>query len=239
MTLDDADEMVRAVRKAGVSCMVGHNLKFDIRYSMVNDRIEKGELGKVEAMYARRNTSETVCENVRAPSIEDAGTHDIDLMLWYARDKVERVYTETANPRGRPYDNVMATLMKFRNGDIGIVEAFCNLPHSDPLPFPYEVDSQMEVIGSAGSAYIDLSSHTLTFCGRAGVERPDTMYFPVLHGQTVGTLREELTYFVRRILENKPFELNNLDQAMETLEVVLAAVKSAEVKKPINLAHKR
>ena len=147
---------------------------------------------------------------------------------------MERVYTETANPRGRPFDNVMATIMKFKHGAIGIVEAFCNLPHSDPFPFPV-IDAQMEVIGSAGSAYIDLSDHTLTFCGKAGVERPDTIYWPVLKGQTVGALREELSYFVRRILENKPFELNNLDQAMETMEVVLAAVKSAETKKPISL----
>jgi len=128
----------------------------------------------------------------------------------------------------------MATIMKFKHGAIGIVEAFCNLPHSDPFPFPV-IDAQMEVIGSAGSAYIDLSDHTLTFCGKAGVERPDTIYWPVLKGQTVGALREELSYFVRRILENKPFELNNLDQAMETMEVVLAAVKSAETKKPISL----
>mgnify|MGYP001117268598 CR=1 FL=1 len=82
MNLDDADEMISAVRKAGVSCMVGHVLKFDTRYSMINDRIEKGELGKIEAMYARRNTSETLIQNVRAPSIEDAGTHDIDIILW-------------------------------------------------------------------------------------------------------------------------------------------------------------
>jgi predicted dehydrogenase len=234
MNLSDADEMIRAVHKAGVSCMVGHVLKFDTRYSMVNDRIERGELGNIEAMYARRNTSEVLIQNVRAPSIEDAGTHDIDIMLWYAKDKVERVYTETENPRGRPFDNVMATLIKFKKGAVGIVESFCNLPHSDPFPFPV-VDAQMEVIGSAGSAYIDLASHTLTFCGKKGLERPDTIYWPTFRGQAVGALREELAYFVERLLRKKPFELNSIDQARETLEVVVAAVKSAETKKPIGL----
>lgn len=32
MTLDDADEMIRAVYKAGISCMVGHVLKFDTQW---------------------------------------------------------------------------------------------------------------------------------------------------------------------------------------------------------------
>jgi len=234
LNIKDADEMIRAVHDAGVSCMVGHVLKFDTRYAMVNERIERGELGKVEAMYGRRNTSELIIQNVMAPSIEDAGTHDIDIMLWYAKDGVERVHTETENPRGRPFDNVMATLIKFKKGAIGIVEAFCNLPHSTPFPFPV-VDAQMEVIGSSGSAYIDLSTHTLTFCGKNGLERPDAIYWPSFRGQTIGALKEELAYFVNRLLEKKPFELNTIDQARETLEVVVAAVKSAETGKTVTL----
>ena len=234
LTLDEADEMISAVHRAGVSCMVGHVLRFDTRYSMINDRIESGELGKVESMYARRNASETIIQNVRAPSIEDCGTHDIDIMLWYAKDKVERVYAETENPRGRPFDNVMAALIKFKKGAIGVVEAFCNLPHSTPFPFPV-IDAQMEVIGSSGSAYIDLSNHTLTFCGKNGLERPDTIYWPVFRGQTIGSLREELAYFANRLLQKKPFEINTIDEARDTLEVVLAAIKSAELKKPVTL----
>ena len=237
MNLADADEMIQAVRKAGVSCMVGHVLKFDTRYAMVNERIERGELGKVEAMYARRNTSEVLNQNVRAPAIEDAGTHDIDIMLWYAKDKVERVFAESANPRGRPFDNVMAALMKFRNGAIGIVESFDNLPHSTPFPFPV-VDAQMEVIGSSGSAYIDLSTHNLTFCGTKGVERPDTIYWPTLRNQSIGCVRELMTYFVSCIAQGKKFELNTLEEARQSLEVVLAAIKSAQTGEPVNLPFK-
>lgn len=234
MNIKDADEMIRAVHEASVSCMVGHVLRFDTRYWMVNDRIEKGELGKIEAMYGRRNTSEANNPNVRAPAIEDAGTHDIDIMLWYAKDRVQRVYTETENPRSRPFDNVMATLMKFKKGAIGIVEAFDNLPHSTPFPFPV-VDAQMEVIGSDGSAYIDLSHHTLTFCGKNGMERPDTIYWPEFKGHASGALKEELAYFVNRLLEKKPFEVNTIDEARNTLEVVVAAVKSAETGRVVTL----
>jgi predicted dehydrogenase len=234
MNLKDADEMIAAVRKAAISCMVGHVLKFDTRYAMIKDRIDKGELGKIEAMYARRNTSEALIQNVRAPAIEDAGTHDIDVMLWYAGDKVDRVFAESSNPRGRPFDNVMAALMKFRNGGIGIVETYCNLPHSTPFQFPV-VDAQMEVIGSAGSAYINLSDHTLTFCGPKGTERPDTMYWPVMRNQSIGSVRELLTYFVSRITQDKPIEINTLKEARDSLEVVLAAVRSAETAKPITL----
>jgi predicted dehydrogenase len=237
LNIKDADEMIRAVHDAGVSCMVGHVLKFDTRYAMVNERIERGELGKVEAMYARRNTSEVLNQNVRAPAIEDAGTHDIDIMLWYAKDKVERVFAESANPRGRPFDNVMAALMKFRNGAIGIVESFDNLPHSTPFPFPV-VDAQMEVIGSSGSAYIDLSTHNLTFCGTKGVERPDTIYWPTLRNQSIGCVRELMTYFVSCIAQGKKFELNTLEEARQSLEVVLAAIKSAQTGEPVNLPFK-
>lgn len=232
--LTDADEMIQAVRETGISCMVGHVLKFDTRYAMVKDRISAGKLGTIEAMYARRNTSEALIPQVRAPSIEDAGTHDIDIMLWYAGSKVERVFAESFNPRSRPFDNVMAATMRFKNGAIGIVETFCNLPFSSPFPFPV-VDAQMEVIGSAGSAYIDLSHHTLTFCGSDGVERPDTIYWPLMRNQAVGCVKELLTYFVSRVLEKKPIEINILQEARDSLEVVVAAMKSAEINQPINL----
>lgn len=51
LNLKDADEMMEALQKAGVSCMVRIVLKFDTGYAMVENRIDNNELGKIEAMY--------------------------------------------------------------------------------------------------------------------------------------------------------------------------------------------
>ncbi len=91
------------------------------------------------------------------------------------------------------------------------------------------------MIGSLGSAFIDLSDHSLTFHGEGGVETPDTVYWPIMHDHTGGSLREELAYFAKCILEGKRFELNTLEEARKSLEVALAGVKSSTIKKPVTL----
>jgi hypothetical protein len=72
------------------------------------------------------------------------------------------------------------------------------------------------------------AAHILTFCGKNDLERPDAVYWPEFGRDTIGCRKQELAYFVNGLLEKRPFELNAIDQAKETLEVVVPAAESAE-----------
>ena len=234
-SLEDADKMIEAVNDAGVFFMVGHVLRFDPRYAAVKERIESGQLGKIDTIYARRNTSRGAAAHYMKKTypLLDAGIHDIDLMLWYTQDRVERIYTEAASSLDLPYPNIMASILKFKRGAVGIVENFCNLP--DRVAFPFNVDARMDVTGTKGSASLDFSRHSLSLCGEKGWENPDTYYWPEVHGRTVGDLRGEFEYFIGCILNGKKPELNNAQEARASLEVALAGVESLKLHKPIVL----
>ena len=54
-TLQEVDEIVAAVEKAGVRMMVNFTLHFDPTYVAAYERIQAGEIGEVMTLFARRN----------------------------------------------------------------------------------------------------------------------------------------------------------------------------------------
>ena len=53
-TLADADKIIRAAQSAGVKVLVGHVVRFDPRYVRAKQAVDTGEIGRVEAIFARR-----------------------------------------------------------------------------------------------------------------------------------------------------------------------------------------
>src|SRR5438105_10345967 len=47
LTMDDADQMVAAVDRSGITFQIGYQRRFDTSYVRVRNAVEKGELGKL------------------------------------------------------------------------------------------------------------------------------------------------------------------------------------------------
>ncbi|MEM3659102.1 MAG: Gfo/Idh/MocA family oxidoreductase [Thermoproteota archaeon] len=58
-TLRDADAIVNAVRKAGITFLVGHIVRFDYNYAKAKEYMDRGLLGEPVSIWARRNNSIT------------------------------------------------------------------------------------------------------------------------------------------------------------------------------------
>ena len=72
--------------------MVGQILRFETKYSMLNDEIVSGRLGKAVSMHARRNRPKSLLPlyGRTHPALENC-IDDVDLMLWYVGQPVRKV----------------------------------------------------------------------------------------------------------------------------------------------------
>jgi len=233
MNLKDADDMIEATRKANVFFMVGHILRFDTRYVMAKDEIEHGKIGRIVGIYARRNIPAKISGHYlqRVSSIVDDALHDTDLMLWYTKDKITRVYAESVNVRGLPNPDLAWSLYKFESGAVGVAEDAWFLPDKTP----FNIDARMEIIGTEGAIYIDVSDECIQINDKDGWRAPDTIHWPLMHGKRVGALKEEISYFVNCVMRGERPTIIKPEEARAALEVVLAADRSTKTQTPVSI----
>lgn len=224
-TLADADAMIHAARSTGRILMVGHILRFENRYAQAKEVIDQGRIGKILSIYARRNIPGSLAHSHlhKLSSLVGDAIHDTDIMLWYLRDKVRSVYATTGFAAKVPHPDVGWCVYNFASGAKGVCESIWALQANTA----YAIDAKMEIVGTEGALYIDCAEGGLAIQDKQGWKWPDTMHWPVMHGQVVGALREELAYFVDCVANGKQPTIVTPEEAREALRVVLAAEESA------------
>lgn len=192
-TVAECDQMIEAAEKANRILMVGHICRFNPRYAVARERIRRGELGRIVSLFARRNIpaarSREVLDKV-GPIMGDA-IHDTDLMLWMTEAKIVSVYAQTVSLRGLKNPDLGWTMYRLQGGAVGVLETNWLLPDGTP----FRIHEEMEVIGTHGTIYIYGSDTSMTIQSRGQTDNPDTIYWPEVHGQIIGALRDEIAYF--------------------------------------------
>jgi len=233
-TLEEAEGMIKAAKDNGIIFAVAHILPFHTHYAMAKAEIDRGNIGQIVSMYARRNAASFwgVKLQDHSSAIYDEMIHDMDCMLWYTGWKVKKVYAQTKNVRGMKKPDVCWATFTFENGSIAVLEANWYLPANTP----YLIDAQMEIHGTEGMIYIDLSDQGLRVNTKNGWKFPDTSWWPEKLGRVEGALGDELRYLVDGIMLGKlPEGVADPVRAKYALEIVLAAEKSAETGKVVEL----
>ncbi|HUQ90462.1 MAG TPA: Gfo/Idh/MocA family oxidoreductase [Bryobacteraceae bacterium] len=230
-TVAECEAIVRASRETGRFCMVGHICRFNPRYAAAKREIDAGAIGRIVSIYARRNIPAEVSKTVltKIGPIMGDGIHDTDLMLWFTGAKIETAYAQTLSVRGLRYPDIGWTMYRFSGGAIGVCENVWFLPEKTP----YRIDERMEVIGTGGALYIQETPASVSVCDREGWRSPDTTYWPMLHGERAGALRDELQYFANCILENREPTVITPPEALEAVRACLAAEQSAALGSPV------
>ena len=232
--LDEAEKMIKIAKEEGILFAVAHILPFHTHYAMAKVEIDKGSVGEIVSIYARRNAAAfwgTRLQN-HSSAIYDEMIHDMECILWYTGWKVKRVYAQTKNVRGMKKPDVCWAMFTFENGEIAVLEANWFLPENTPML----IDSQMEIHGTEGMIYIDLADQGLRVNDKSGWRTPDTSWWPTKLGRVEGALGNELRYFADGIMLGKlPEGVGDPERAKYALEVVLAAEKSAETGKIVEM----
>ena len=238
-TLEEADEIIEAVEKAGVRMMVNFTLRFDPTYVAAFERIQAGEIGEVMTMFARRNSTrgegypgQPVPYGQWTDMLISTGIHEIDAMTWYAGSKVKRVYGEsekrlTMRLRG---DDAYMALLRFENGAIGSLESSCILPPTEPA----RLSSRFDILGTKGCIYIENVNKSIAVCTEERCYHPDVSYWPVLRDQAVGDLRESMTHFLTCLVEDKE-PIVGAEEGRLALQLVLAIQESCRTGKVVEI----
>lgn len=228
-TTADCDRILDAVEQTGQILMVGHICRFNPRYAVVQERIAAGELGRIVSMYARRNIpaerSATVLANI-GPLLGD-GIHDTDLMLWMSNQPVRTVYAQTLRVRtDEPqikHPDIGWAMYRFADGAIGVIENVWFLPQGTP----FRIHEQLEIIGTAGAAYVHGGDTNVVIQTGSRFDCPDTVYWPQVHGETLGALRNEISYFVDCVRAGRRPSVVTPRAARNAVQVLEGAEQSA------------
>lgn len=226
-TLEDAEVIISECQISKIKLLIGHIVRFDPRYIRVKEAIDRGDLGEIVGIWARRLNKRTAQERLkgRVSVLSFLGVHDFDIMRWLTSSEVERVYTEAHfgynTSRGYDVEDVTWTLLRFASGVVGCAEIGWMLPEGHPQG----ADFKLEVTGTKGLAVIDRLHQSL------GVATDERWIRPLYEHN----VHEQMEHFIDIILEDKAPLISGED-GKKALEISLAAQESARSGKVINLS---
>ena len=228
----DAEAMIMKAEKTGLNLMIGHLLRFETRYAMAKEEIYSGKVGTITSISARRNrVKELYRLYQRQPLFIENCIHDIDMMLWYTKDKVKTVRGYMRQVLKGKNPNMCWGVAEFSKGAIGTMETIWMIPEQSGII----LDDQMQVIGNRGVLNIDIAPVGLNLWSNSGYRGFDVGYDSRFHGQANGALLSELHYFASCIAKGKKITINKPEEGLEALKVALALVKSAKTKKDVQV----
>jgi predicted dehydrogenase len=233
-TIEEAEDVVNYVKKSKVKFMVAHNMRFWPFYSKVKQLIDEGVIGTPKiAMLLHRGwfwwkggwTRWTIKKESGGPIIE-VGVHGVDLLRWYIGKEPTTVYSLGRKIHfGIEVPDLIYITLDFNGESIGSYEVNRTI-----IPANYPFYHGIQVEGTEGSImYYDSFNIDSLIYNAKGVYIRNQDYYNINHGYL-----QELQHFIDCIIKNKEPRITAED-AMKALKISWAAVKSAEVGKPIEL----
>lgn len=122
LSMNEAIEIQKAVKAAGVKTVVSHQHRYGVHYQKVKEIVSSGAIGRVHTIYG-----------TAVGWMLHMATHMIDYMLWYNNyTPAEWVVGQAAGQvkfnDNHPSPDYMAGLIHFSNGVRGIVECGAGAP---------------------------------------------------------------------------------------------------------------
>jgi predicted dehydrogenase len=230
--LDDADEMIRAIEKAGTRLFYAENVPFIPALQETKRIVDGGVIGKVFRVKA--------CEGIGVPhsawhydkaltgggAMIDMAVHSIEFCRAFADAKFASVYAEAGafvwGGKLEAEDTAVLTL-RFSNGVIGQCE--------DSWSLAGAMDSRFEVFGTAGRILIDnLHRQPIQVVSGAGqsVVPPGWSFPSPLPGAVTDGHVAMLTHFIEALRSGAPSrsEISVGWNALAVIEAAVASVKS-------------
>jgi predicted dehydrogenase len=233
-SIDAGRRMVDAFRDAGLVGAVGHIERFNPALQELRRRLEAGEAGALYQITTRR-------QGPFPGRIADVGvgkdlaSHDIDLTAWVAQSEYVDVFAQTAFRSGRAHEDMIAITGRLASGVI--VNHLVNW--LSPMKERVTV-----VTGEKGAFVADTATGDLTFYANGtiplewesvssfrGVSEGDVTRYAFAKREPLKVEHEAF----RDAVLGKPSDVVTMEQGQRTLEVVEAALDSANIRTSIGL----
>jgi myo-inositol 2-dehydrogenase / D-chiro-inositol 1-dehydrogenase len=236
LSMEDADEMVKAVERSKITFQVGYQRRFDPSFVRAKESIDRGEIGKILLVNARNRDPPTTIGGWSADPKKSGGifldttSHDLDVVRWLTGSEVTSVYAEgnammyEELRKNGDYDTVVVSL-KFANGAIGYVDSCSSTP--------YGFDSRAEVVGTEAGIVIDMGMRN-----NMRILKKDTVSnesHDSWSSRWAQAYRDEMVDFARCILEGRRPRATVQD-GRAALRLGLAAWDSIRRDGPVSLS---
>jgi myo-inositol 2-dehydrogenase / D-chiro-inositol 1-dehydrogenase len=232
LDLAETTRVVKLIQDRGIPVQLGFMRRFDPGYARAKQRIEAGDLGRIELFRA-------LSRDTYPPSLEflvgsgglflDLAVHDLDLARFLVGEVEEvqawgTVLIDERFAKANDADTAV-TLLKFANGALGVAET---ARHSN-----WGYDIRTEVAGATGKVVVEAPQKTpLLFAKDFSSSFDHFENFPD---------RFELAYcfeleafFGALLAGRKPSP--GPEDALETLRLALAATKSSRENRPVKIS---
>lgn len=232
-TLAEAEELIETARVVGVPLAVGHVERFNPAVQELRLRLARGDLGRVFQINARR-LSPFPLRVTDTGVAHDLATHDLDVMCELAGTPT-RISAETDQKAHRQREDLLAAVLRFESGVIGLLEVNWLTPTKV---------RQLSVTGERGMFVVDyLNQHLTLYENARSRETWETL--DVFDGVSEGNvtryaiarqepLRAQLESFIRAVRGDSPLAVTGED-GLRTLKVALAAVESGSSGSTVDL----
>ncbi|NYB51202.1 MAG: Gfo/Idh/MocA family oxidoreductase [Methanobacteriaceae archaeon] len=215
-TLKEAKDMVRAARKQGVKLATGHVERFNPAVLEAKKLLREKLIGEVVSVSAKR-------VGPFPPRIKDVGVtidlaiHEVDVMAYLMDSPVSRVYAHVGSRLEKcEFEDHAEIMMEFYNQATGMLEVNWLTPYKK---------RQLEVTGTDGIISLDYIDQNVEVYGK------NARKVRVPHHEP---LMEELDSFLNAIILDEKPKITGED-GIHALKTVLAAMKSAREKIPVNI----
>lgn len=214
-TLENAELMIEAAKKAGKVLMVGHIERFNPAVIKLKEIIDEGHLGKIVSISTRRVGP----YNPRIRDVGvilDIGVHDIDIISYLYGRKVNSVYA-IAGADIHSFEDHASIILRLDHEFAGVVETNWLTPHKV---------RKLTAIGVKGVAYLDYIDQT--------VELHDSGWVRKAKVVKSEPLMNELKHFISCAAEGKEPGTTGED-GKHALEAAMAAISSYKEERLIEL----
>jgi UDP-N-acetylglucosamine 3-dehydrogenase len=230
-TLDEAEALIALAGEHGLPLAVGHVERFNPAVRALDQKLRDGALGRVFQIHARRLSPFPIRIGDTGVAM-DLATHDLDLMCVLAGEPV-RITAETDRKAHRMNEDLVAALIRFDSGAVGVLEVNWLTP---------DKVRQLVVTGERGMFVVDyLNQHLTLYENAQASEAWDTI--AIFEGVTEGNvtrfalprvepLRAQLEAFVLAVRGEAPVAVTGED-GLRAVRVALAVVEAGATGKPV------
>ena len=234
LSLERARACAAAVERAGVTCMIGFQRRFDPTFAALKARVTAGEIGDPEMLIiTSRDPGAPPLEYLRRSGgiFKDMLIHDFDIFRWMLDDEAETVHatgstlSDPAIAQAGDIDSTAVTI-RTRRGRL------CQINTARRAAYGY--DQRFELLGSSGMLQAGnvRPTEVTAYCAAAvSSDLPEAFFLE--RYRTAYAL--EIAHFFESVRHGKPVRTTVADGLL-ALELADAATRSWREGKIITLA---
>lgn len=236
-TIADGQAMIAAAERTGAVLLVGHLLRFDTRYALLQSAIRKGQIGQPQTLYARRWSQLGSPGRIggRTSLSFFLGVHDFDFARWTVGSEVVRVVAEEKRgvhqANGHDIADAITAVLTFADGTLGTIDLNWLQPPGRPIGY----DFRFEIFGDRGNASVVADYSGLSVTGEARSNWVETALWAELNGEVIGAIARETDHFVKCLAGQATPLISGAD-GLAAVQIALAVDEAARTQQAISLS---